>query len=133
MRDKRGYDLIEVRFREAACQACTVKHLCTKAKSSGCKLNLRGQAQHEAIQEGRALEADPQWGKVYAKRSGIEGTLSLGVRLIGLRRSRYRGQAKAHVQHVATAAAINLMRVAAWMACVPRQGTRTSRFAALKP
>ncbi len=48
-----------------------------------------------------------------------------------VRRSRYRGLAKAHLQHVATAAAINLERLAAWFRARPRAATRTSRFAAL--
>ena len=37
----------------------------------------------------------------------------------------------ADAQHVATAAAINLDRLAAWFRAVPRATTRTSRFAAL--
>jgi transposase len=53
------------------------------------------------------------------------------VRAFGLRRSRYRGLAKTHLQHVASAAAINLERLAAWFRAVPRAATRTSRFAAL--
>ena len=67
----------------------------------------------------------------YARRAGIEGTLSQGVRAFGLRRSRYRGLAKTHLQHVATAAAINLARLGDWFRAVPRAATRTSRFAAL--
>jgi Transposase DDE domain len=57
--------------------------------------------------------------------------LPQGVRAFGLRRSRYRGLAKTHLQHVATAAAIDLQRLAAWFRAVPRAATRTSRFAAL--
>jgi transposase len=53
------------------------------------------------------------------------------VRTFGLRRSRYRGLARTHLQHVATAAALNLGRLAAWFRAVPRAATRTSRFAAL--
>jgi transposase len=53
------------------------------------------------------------------------------VRVFGLRRSRYRGLAKTHLQHVATAAAINLERLAAWFQALPRAATRTSRFAGL--
>jgi hypothetical protein len=49
----------------------------------------------------------------------------------GLRRCRYVGLAKAHLQHVITAAAMNLSRLAAWQAEVPRAKTRTSRFARL--
>jgi hypothetical protein len=53
------------------------------------------------------------------------------VRASGLRRSRYRGLAKAHLQHVATAAAIDLGRLSDWFRATPRAATRTSRFAAL--
>ena len=53
------------------------------------------------------------------------------MRAFGLRRARYRGLAKTHLQHVATAAAINLARVGDWFRTVPRAATRTSRFAAL--
>ncbi len=68
---------------------------------------------------------------LYHRRAGVEATISQGVRAFGLRRTRYRGQAKTHLQHVATAAAINLERIWAWLEGVPRAATRTSRFAAL--
>jgi hypothetical protein len=41
--------------------------------------------------------------------------------------------AKTHLQHVATAAAINIDRIVAWLDERPRATTRTSRFAALAP
>jgi transposase len=53
------------------------------------------------------------------------------VRAFGLRRSRYRGLARTHLQHVATAAALNLERLTAWFRAVPRAATQVSRFAAL--
>jgi transposase len=40
---------------------------------------------------------------------------------------------KTHLQHVATAAAINIDRIVAWWEERPRATTRTSRFAALAP
>ncbi len=69
--------------------------------------------------------------RLHARRAGIEGTISQGVRAFGLRRSRYRGLAKVHLQHVATAAAIDLARLSDWFRAIPRAATRTSRFAAL--
>ena len=42
--------------------------------------------------------------------------ISQGVRSFGLRRAHYRGLAKTGLQSVATAAAINLNRLAAWFA-----------------
>jgi hypothetical protein len=46
-----------------------------------------------------------------------------------MRRSRYIGKAKSHLQHLAAAAAINLERVADWFAGVDREKTRTAAFA----
>ena len=48
-----------------------------------------------------------------------------------MRRARSRGLAWTHLQQVATAAAVNLERLAAWFRAVPRAAARTSRFAAL--
>ncbi len=67
----------------------------------------------------------------YAQRQGVESTLSQGVRAFGLRQARYRGLAKTGLQNVATAAALNLDRLAAWLAHRPLAPTRISRFAAL--
>jgi len=67
--------------------------------------------------------------KEYKKRAGIEGMISQGVRAFRMRRSRYIGRAKSHLQHLATAAAINLERVADWFAGVGCEKTRTSAFA----
>jgi transposase len=50
-----------------------------------------------------------------------------------MRRTRYRGQAKTHLQHLATAAAINLKRALAWLGGVPRAKTYRSQFARLEP
>jgi len=67
----------------------------------------------------------------YAARAGVEGTLSQGVGEFGLRRCRYLGLAKTHLQHVATAAAINLVRLSAWLGGQAHAPTRPSRFARL--
>ena len=54
-------------------------------------------AQYEALKEARARHASEEGQQLYARRAGIEGTISQGVRAFGLRRTRYRGQAKTHV------------------------------------
>jgi len=46
-----------------------------------------------------------------AARAGIEGCLSQHIQLCGLRRARYVGLAKTHLQHVATAVALNVARL----------------------
>lgn len=80
----------------------------------------------------RELQTTPEWKARYERRAGIEGTISQGTRGFGLRRSRYIGEAKTHLQHLLTAGAINLVRFASWMAGVPHAKTRTSQFAAIK-
>src|SRR5215217_7387456 len=87
--------------------------------------------EHEALKASRARLGTKEGRRRHARRAGIEGTLSQGVRAFGLRCRRYRGLARTRLQHVATAAAINLDRLAAWFRAVPRATTRTSRFAAL--
>ena len=67
------------------------------------------------------------------QRAGGEGPLSQGVRGLGLRDARSRGLTTTHVQHVATAAAMNVERIVAWLNERPRAKTRTSRVAALAP
>jgi transposase len=83
------------------------------------------------MQAARQRQETEEFATDYARRQGIEGTLSQGVRAFGLRRARYRGQAKTHLQHVGTAVAINVGRVTDWLNEVPRAQTRCSHFAAL--
>ena len=59
----------------------------------------------------RADQQDPAWQKRYAARSGIEGTVCECARGHGMRHCRYRGQPKAHLQHVLTAIAVNIERL----------------------
>ena len=68
---------------------------------------------------------------LYRLRSGIEGTCSQTTRNAGLRRARYCGLPKTHLQHILTAVATNCLRLVEWLDGVPLAKTRTSRFAAL--
>src|SRR5262245_30007587 len=70
---------------------------------------------YAALQAMRAWYASAEGQRQYAHRAGIEGTLSQGVRAFGLRRTRFRGLAKTHLQHITTAAAINVDRIVAWL------------------
>jgi transposase len=96
-------------------------------------LTLRPQLQHEALQKSRQKQKTQEWQKQYAKRAGIEGTISQAVRGFGLRECRYIGLAKTHLQHVLTAVAINMARLDAWLKGKKQAQTRVSRFAALRP
>ena len=65
-------------------------------------MTLRPRERHEALQVARRQQETAEWKAEYARRAGIEGMLSEGVRGFGLRRCRYIGPAKAHLQHVIT-------------------------------
>ncbi len=65
--------------------------------------------------------------------AGIEATLAQSVRSCDVRRSRYVGQERTHLQHLMTAAAMNVVRMLHWLAEVPKAKTRPSAFARLYP
>jgi len=87
--------------------------------------------QYEALQARRAQQETAAFAAEYARRAGIEGTISQGVRAFGLRRAKYIGAAKTHLQHILTAAAIDFVRVAAWLDDAPIAKTRRSPFVTL--
>jgi len=89
------------------------------------------QARHEALQTARARQQTDTFKALYRRRSGIEGTFSQTTRNTGLRRARYLGMPKTHLQHVVTATATNIVRLVSWLDGVPFAKTRTSRFATL--
>jgi transposase len=124
---------IIVAFDKQTCRTCPVRPSCTRAKHTGRRLRLPPQDQYEALAAAQTWSASEEGQQLYKRRAGVEGTLSQGVRAFGLRRTRYWGLAKTHVQHVAIAAAINIDRLVAWLDERPRAMTRLSRFAALAP
>ena len=130
--DEYGNDLIHIQFPRSVCLSCEYRSNCTRSKKHPRTLLLRPQAQHEALQEARKRQKTQQWRDKYAKRAGIEGTISQGVRSFGLRQARYVGLAKTHLQHILTAAALNIVRVDAWLTGTPLAKTRISRFQALQ-
>lgn len=112
----RVYDeRIEVEFARKTCADCPRRADCTRAQETGRVVHLLHQASYDALQARRAEQHTPEFRQQYATRAGIEGTHSQGVRRMGLRRSRYAGLPKTHLQHVLTAVAINLVRIDAWL------------------
>jgi len=131
--DRAGQPYTIVRFGLQDCRPCQARPLCSRPQETGRRLHLPSQERFEALQAARAWYASEDGRQRSQCRAGVEGTLSQGVRAFGLRRSRYRGLEKTHLQHVATAAAINIDRLVTWLEERPRATTRTSRFAALAP
>ncbi|MGQ0603319.1 MAG: IS1182 family transposase [Anaerolineales bacterium] len=124
--------IINIRFSDPACRACPQHARCTK--SAGARhLTLRPRSQHEALQAARANQQTPEFQARYRRRAGIEGTFSQADRLCDLRRSRYIGRAKTHLQHILTAAALNVHRLFAWLEGEPFALTRVAPFVQLMP
>ncbi len=127
----KNHDVIKVRFAKQACFSCAVRSVCNRGKKEPRSLTFYPQVWHEALQRARQRQVTPAFREEYSVRSGVEGTISQGVRSCDLRQARYIGLARVHLQHLLTGAAINLLRMGAWLLDMPRAKTRTSRFAAL--
>lgn len=122
---------IRVEFARSDCEVCPVRLACTRARCGGRQMNLQPQAHLEALQARRREQHTPQFQRRYAQRAGIEGTLSQGVRTLGLRQARYRGLDKTHLQHILSALAINVQRIDALLTHTPRGQTYQSPFTRL--
>jgi transposase len=131
-KSKAGHPVVKIVFAQADCAPCPLRHACTKSRCR--QLSLHPQPQHLALVAARQRQSSNEFRLKYKRRAGIEGTLSQAVRAFALRRTRYIGLAKTHLQHVATAAALNLARLADWLdPLYRREHQRSSFFARLAP
>jgi transposase len=128
--DNRKNEVIKIRFSTKDCQQCPCLASCTHSASRAPRrlLTVRPQAQHQALQAARRRQQTPAFAKQYTLRQGIEATISQGVRAFGLRRSRYIGLDKTHLQQIGIAAAINVVRIVAWLDGDELAPTRVSAF-----
>jgi hypothetical protein len=130
----RGTDKIVIRFAAATCHGCPVREQCTRSTSPrwGRQLTVPTREVYHAQLAARASHNTADGKARYALRAGIEGTLSQGIAVTGLRRTRYRGLAKTRLEHVFSVVAINLIRLHAhWHGHAPDRG-RTSHLARLE-
>lgn len=120
--------VVKIKFSVKDCQVCSFRADCTKSKRVRRTLTILPEVQYESQRKIREREKTPEYRKEYQRRSGIEGTISQAVRGFGIRRSRYIGQAKTHLQQVVAATAINFVRVNNWLHEVPVAKTREPLF-----
>jgi transposase len=105
--------------------------ICTQSQRKHRTVTIRPDEQYKALQQARQRQLTAEYKKEYARRAGIEGTLSEGIRAHGLRHARYIGLAKTRFQHLMTATAINCKRLHNWLSELPQTTTRTSQFVKL--
>jgi transposase len=126
-----GTAVVKVKFSATDCQACPHRSDCAGPTVTRRIITFRTRDEYIALQAARHRQTTPEFRSLYALRAGIEGTLSQGVRAFDLRRSRYFGHAKTHLQHVATAAAMNRVRLVRWILGDTLARTRRSHFSRL--
>jgi len=128
-RQERGRPVIRCHFARGDCGPCPHRADCTHSEAGGRQLVFPPREVYEVLQAARQRATTPEFAQQYAARAGVEGTHSQAVRRCGLRRARYVGLAKVHLQHLLTGAALNLVRVADWLCAQPRARTRVTAFA----
>ena len=126
-----GRPNIHFAFSLPACSACSSRHLCTKANKIGRHISVHPQKAYELQKAARERQLSDEFKELYKRRAGIEGTIAQAVCGKNMRYARYRGLLKTHLQHLGTAAVINLQRTASWLMGDLPKGTRTPPFAAL--
>ncbi|WP_234315188.1 IS1182 family transposase [Streptomyces globisporus] len=99
------------RFASSQCDPCPDRPTCTRGKSAR-TVNFLPRHLHELQASNRTDQQDPHWKRLYATRSGVEGTICELANAHRARRSRYHGHGKTHVQHILTGIAINIERLA---------------------
>jgi transposase len=122
---------LQIRFRRGDCTPCLSRSQCTKAKQAPRRLLVQARPEHEALQAARAEQQTEAFRADYALRSGAESLMSQGMRAFELRKARYIGCARTHLQHILIAVAINVVRCIAWMREPRPTPPRVSAFARL--
>jgi len=126
----RGTPSFSFVFDKEDCFPCPMRVHCSRAKNVGRTLTLYPKEQYEAQLAARQRQHTEEYRKLYGERAGMESTISQGVRKTKLRYARYIGLARTHLQETASAAAINLARIFAWLMGERPKPTRISPFLA---
>jgi transposase len=130
MIDRQGLNVINIRFAHSDCAPCPQRSQCVSSSRSRA-LTIRDCETYEAVEQARQRQTTELFKKEYVKRAGIEGTLSQGIRLGDLRRTRYIGLPKTLHLHLLIATALNFVRISAWLAETPLAQMRIPPFVLL--
>jgi transposase len=129
--DHTGHDVVEVRWSWTICKRCPVLGDCSQKQQGSRTLKLRAEAEHHALQAARQRQRTSAFRAQYSQRAGIEGTLSQCIRMSGLRRTRYRGLAKTHLQQLCIATARNAVHAVDWLTPPVKRKPPQSSFSVL--
>ena len=114
-----GKPKITVKFAPADCGPCPARTLCfTSTARDRRQMTLNPRDLAEAQAANRAEEKTHSFQADYARRAGIEGTMSQAIHH-GARRASYRGLSKTSLEHAFMAVALNLIRLHAYWTGTP--------------
>lgn len=129
---KHGKPNVNGGFDAKDCRVCEELSRCTRKTTFRARhLTLPRKEEFLALRAARERQQTEAFKIHYRARAGVEGLISQATVTLGMRRTRYRGRDKTHLQHVATAGAINLFRAINWLRGELKAETRISTFAAL--
>jgi DDE family transposase len=131
--DHRGNAVIKVKCSSQGCRRCDHLAQCVRSKQRYPRrtLTIRPQPYYQALQIARQREVTDAFQAAYARRAGIEGTSSRGVRTARLRRTRYIGLAQVRLGHILTAMGLNVLRLGECFLETAPTKTRITPFARL--
>jgi transposase len=132
--DGHGTKVMNIKFSGKDCMPCPSRDLCIRSVKSYKRRVLsikRPREYYEALQSAREREGTAEFKAEYAKRAGIEGSVSRAVRTCEVRRSKYIGLTKTHLHHLLSATSLSFLRVGEWLMGVPKATTRRSPFTRL--
>jgi transposase len=131
--DNRGNPVMKVKCSTKDCRHCELMVHCIRSTKRYPRrtLTIRPQPQYQALRAARQREATAAFQADYARRAGLEGTISRGTRSARLRRTRYIGLARVRLGHLLTAVGLNVLRLSEWFLETPRAQTRITPFARL--
>ena len=128
--DKRTNEVIKVKFSSKDCRHCPWLSHCTRSNKRYPRrtLTIRRQPQFEALHAARRRETSTTYQRTYNRRAGIEGTISRGIRVTRLRRTRYIGLDRVRLGHILTGLGLNALRLGEWLLDIERPKTRVTPF-----
>jgi transposase len=132
--DGHGTKVMNIKFSGKDCRPCPSRDLCIRSVKSYKRRVLsikRPREYYEALRSAREREGTAEFKAEYARRAGIEGTVSRAVRTCEVRRSKYIGLTKTHLHHLLSATSLSFLRVGEWLMGIPKPKTRRSPFARL--
>jgi Transposase DDE domain len=74
--DRNGHEVIHIKFAAKDCSGCLVRSQCTHALKEPRSIMIRAESTYQVLQHARQRQQTPAFKDLYAKRAGIEGTLS---------------------------------------------------------